>query len=158
MDALLDIFNNLSSRVFSLLWSKKTTKMAMLIFLMMTCVISLCNWFTCPASSSTTNTITSEQFSFSSYSSSKSYNVVSGTVTNSLYFSYLISTPNNWAIRKINKDSTSAWMTSLSFDLIQNSLTVDDSESYIYVGSYTDMLEVVRLASGTGALVDAQRL
>ena len=74
-----------------------------------------------------------------------------------LYFLF-VSTPNNWAIRKINKDSTSAWMTSLSFDLIQNSLTVDDSESYIYVGSYTDMLEVVRLASGTGALVDAQRL
>ena len=62
-----------------------------------------------------------------------------------------------WAIRKINQDGSLAWMAAFAFQSIQKSIVVDDSENYVYIGVYTNPLDVLRISSTTGALIDAQR-
>ena len=69
----------------------------------------------------------------------------------------LVYTPYNWAIRKTNPDGSLAWVAALSLDPIIKSLSIDTLEQYVYVGSRTNPLDVVRLGAGTGAIVDAQR-
>ena len=158
MSSLLKKCNNNSIRVFTLLSLKKTYKMIKwAVILLILCLITTIHWSTCPSSISTTNTITSEQCSFSEYSNTETYNVVLGPVSASLYYLYLISTPNNWAIRKTNPDGSLAWMAALSFKPILKSLSVDSSEQHTYVASWTNPLDVMRLGAGTGAIVDAQR-
>ena len=48
-------------------------------------------------------------------------------------------------------------MAAISFFPIQKSLSVDTLEQYVYAASLSNPLDVVRLAAGTGAIVDAQR-
>ena len=146
-------------RVFLLLPSNKTRKMTKwAVILMILWLITSSHWSTCPSSSSTSNTITSEQFSFSTYANTKTYNVVLGPVSVSLYYLYYISTPGNkWAIRKTNPDGSLAWMAALSFEPTMKSLSVDALEQYVYVVVNTSPLDVVRLGASAGSIVDAQR-
>ena len=157
MSSLFKNCNNNSRRVFALLSSKKTWKMTKCAVILLTlCLITTIRWSTCPSSISTSNTITSEQCSFSSYTSTYTFNVVLGPVSASMYYSYLIFNPVNWAIRKTNSDGSLAWMAALSFEPIKKSLFVDTLEQYVYVASWNNPLEVVRLGAGTGTIVDAQ--
>ena len=48
-------------------------------------------------------------------------------------------------------------MAALSFEPIMKSLSVDPLEQYVYVAGRTSPLDVVRLGTGTGSIVDAQR-
>ena len=158
MSSLIKNSNNNSRSVFPLLSSKKTckiTKCAIIVLIL--CLISTIRWSTCPSSSSTSNTITSEQCSFSGYIVTNTRNVVSGPVSASLYYLYSISTPSNWAIRKTNADGSLAWMSALSLWPIIKSLSVDTLEQHVYVASSNNPLDVVRLGTGTGSIVDAQR-
>ena len=50
-----------------------------------------------------------------------------------------------------------AWMTAISFGLIQKSLAVDLNEQYVYVGNNANPLDVIRLTSSAGTIVDSQR-
>ena len=157
MSSLIKNSNNNSRRVFPVLSSKKTWKMTKWsIILSILCLISTSHWSTCPSSSSTSNTITSEQCSFSTYIFTETYNVVLGPVSASMYYLYYIRNPTNWVIRKANSDGSSAWMAALSFYPTVKSLTVDTSEQYVYVAKYSNPLDVVRLGADTGAIVDAQ--
>ena len=56
----------------------------------------------------------------------------------------------------MNQDESLAWMAAISLNPIEKSLTVDILEQYVYVASYTSQLDVVRLLSTTGAIIDAQ--
>ena len=157
MSSLIKDSNNKSRRVFALLSSKKTYKMTKwAIIVSILCLINTINWSTCP--SSTSNTITSDQCSFSGYSDTYTYNVALGPVSASLYYQYLIESPGgNWVIRKTNPDGSLAWMAVLSLIPIVKSLSVDALEQIVYVAGYTNPLDVVRLGTGTGSIVDAQR-
>ena len=117
------------------------------------------NWSTCPSSSSTLNTITSEQYSFLGYTGgTHTYKMVLGPVSASLYYLHYVFTPGgNSAIRKINLDGSLAWMAALSFWSIVKSLSVNTLEQHVYVASSSNPLDVVRLGAGTGVIVDAQR-
>ena len=159
MSTLLKNCNNNSRRVFNLLPSKKTWKMTKSVaILLILCLITSSHWSTCPSSSSTSNTITSEQCSFSGYSYTNTHNVVLGPVSASLYFLYRIYTPgSDWAIRKVNADGSLAWMAALSFQAILKSLSVSTSEQYVYVASNANPLDVVRFGAAAGAIVDVQR-
>ena len=158
MSSLLKDSNNNSRRVFALLSSKKTWKITKwLIIVSILCLITTSHWSTCPSSSTISNTITSDQCSFSGYTYTETYNVALGPVSASLYYLYLINAPINWAIRKINPDGSLAWMTALSFQPIMKSLSVDALEQHVYAAGFTIPLDVVRLGAGTGSIVDAQR-
>ena len=159
MSSLLKDSNNNYRRVFPLRSSKKTCKTSKwAIILSILSLITTSYWSTCPSSSTTSNTITSDQCSFSGYSDTQTYNVALGPVSASLYYLYFIDTPsNNWAIRKVNPDGSLAWMAALKFWSLLKSLSVDTLEQHVYVASISDPLDVVRLGAGTGAIVDAQR-
>ena len=73
-------------------------------------------------------------------------------------YSPSVSTPGDkWVIRKTNPDGSLAWMAAFSFLPILKSLYVDILEQHVYVAGYTNPLDVVRLGSGSGSIVDAQR-
>ena len=88
MYAKFDNFCDRSSRILSSLWSKKARKMSIWVVLMLTYIIPLCYWFTCSASTSISNTINSEQCSFSGYPSTFTFNAVYGPVSKSMYYMY----------------------------------------------------------------------
>ena len=157
MYALFDTFSNHFSLSLNLFWSKKAKKISISLFLILSCIIPLCNWFACSTSTSISNTITSDQFNFTGFSSTSAHNVVLGPVSNSLYYLYHISTPSTSVVRKLNPDSYLAWMAVVSFWPIQKSLTVDPSENYAYIASNTNPLDIVRFGSSTGSIVDSQR-
>ena len=82
--------------------------------------------------------------------------------TQSIYktikYSPSVFTPGDkWVIRKTNPDGSLAWMAALSFLPILKSFSVDTLEQYVYVAFYNNPLDVVRLGTGTGSIVDAQR-
>ena len=158
MSSLINNFDDNSRRALYLLTSKKIWKMTLwAVILLIVCLIATSQWSICSSSTSTSNAITSEQCSFSEYTSTKTYNVASGTVSSSLYYLFVISTPYNWAIRKANPNGSSTWIAALSLNPIVKSLSVDTLELYVYVASYFNPLNVVRLGAETGAIVDAQR-
>ena len=147
-----------SRRVFLLLPSNKTWKMTLwTVILLILWLITPSDWSACTSSISISNTITSEQCTFSGYPDSQIYNVALGPVSASLYYLYYINTPLNWAIRKTNPDGSLAWMAALSFQPTAKTLLVDTLEQHAYVWSYKNPLDVVRLGTGTGAIVDTQR-
>ena len=159
MSIPLKYSNNNFRWVYPLLPSIKTWKMIKwAVMLLILCLITKIHWSTCPSSSSTSNTITTEQGSFAGYTSAQTCNVVLGPVSDSLYYQHGIYTSvNKWAIRKTNPDGSLAWIAALSLPSIMKSLSVDTLEQYVYVASHTNPLDVVRLGAGTGAIVDAQR-
>ena len=144
---------------FSLLHSKKTqriTKKAVMLLILW--LITTSYWSTWPSSNSASNTIASEQYSFTGYTHTATYNSVLGSVSGSLYYLYAIyDGSNHWAIRKVNSDGSFAWMASFSFPPIIKSLSIDTSEQHVYVASNANPLDVLRLGTDTGAIVDAQR-
>ena len=150
-------FKGWINRIASLYSSKKALKMILIAF-MIIYWITESNCSTWPSSGSNSNAITSEQCSFTGYTITYAYSVASGQVTNSLYYLYdiYLSPSTNWAIRKVNQDESLAWMAAISLNPIEKSLTVDILEQYVYVASYTSQLDVVRLLSTTGAIIDAQ--
>ena len=144
---------------FYLLHSKKTqriTKEAVMLLILW--LITTSQWSICPSSISASNTIASEQCSFTGFIFTATYNAVLGPVSGSLYYlNAIYDTSNHWAIRKVNPDGSLAWMASFSFPPILKSLSVDTSEQHVYVGNNNNPLDLVRLGTGTGAIVDAQR-
>ena len=71
-----------------------------------------------------------------------------------------IKTPdNNSAVRKVNSDSSLAWMTAIGlFSPVMKSLSVDNKEQYVYFASFETSLKVWRLSANTGTITDAQVL
>ena len=117
---------------------------------------SLCYWFTCSASGSNSYLTTSDQCSFTGYTTI-ALDVVSGPVSNSLYYLYKLTQGSFYtAIRKINQDGSLAWMAVLSITPTHKSLAVDTLELYVYVSYANNPLIVVRLGASTGSIVDAQ--
>ena len=157
MDAIFGNIDNQYSKFLSLLWSKNKIKSSIWVVLMLIYLIPLCFWSKWPASTSISNTIASEQCSFSGYSSTITYNAVSGPVSNNMYYLHYISPPNNWAIRKSSLDGSTLWLAAFSFIPAIKSLAVDASERYAYIGSWTNPLDVIRLSTDTGSIVDTQR-
>ena len=86
------------------------------------------------------------------------YSAISGPVSKSMYYMYLLNPPG-LAIRKVNPDDSLAWMAAINmFWPTQKSLNIDSNEQYVYACHYRNPLDVVRFGSSTGSIVDAQRL
>ena len=115
------------------------------------------HWSTCSGSSSVTNTITSNQCSYTGYSNAQTYYLASGQVSNSWYYMYYVyNSPNTWVIRKINPDESDAWMAAFYLQPVKKGFAVDLNEQYVYVADTGNPMNVVRLTASTGAVVDEQ--
>ena len=67
-----------------------------------------------------------------------------------------VSTPNRTVIRKVNSDSTTAWMTALSFKPTGNGLSIDNGENNIYLANSANPAQVIILNAYNGAFSSAQ--
>ena len=68
-----------------------------------------------------------------------------------------ITSPANWALKRVDSDGSQRWIAAISFDPIMKSLSIDQNEQYIYLGGSTSPLDVIRFSTDTGSIVDAQR-
>ena len=121
---------------------------------MLNLLLPLCFSLTCPSSSSKTNVISTEKFTFVT----DIYGVlglIAGPVSHSMYYLYS-NLHYNTTLRKLNQDNSIAWMISLNTTAQQKSLSIDSGENNIYFiwGS----LVVWRFSTSTGAIVDAKGL
>lgn len=131
-----------------------------LLFLILFAVLAwpLAYASSCPASVSSLSAITEEQFSFTGYSSTTTYAVERGAVSNSLYYSLEINSPKGTVIRRVNADGTQNWLVSFAFESIIKSLSIDSTEQNVYFWSRTNPIVVLRLSASNGAIVSQNQL
>ena len=93
---------------------------------------------TWPSSVPSSAATTTEQYRFLGYSSTQTYGIAVGPVSNSLYYLYYIYTSpsNNAAVRKVDASGSQTWMASFAFYPIMKSLSVDAAEQSVYLASY----------------------
>ena len=129
-------------------------KILFILFLL----LNHCNGLSCSASSSNSNAITTELGTFSSYAKANTYGVKSGSVSNSMYFLYILLFNYHSAVRKENQDGSSAWMAAFSSRPLMKSLSVTPNEQHVLFGWDVYPLDILRLSTNDGAIVDSQRL
>ena len=126
--------------------------------LVLTAIISSVKTATCPSSVSSSAAKTSEQCSFTGYTTG-TYGIVGGSVSNSLYYFYrLSSTPNSAAVRKVDASGSLTWMASFTFNQLFKSLSVDAAEQSVYLASSSYPLTVLKLSSSDGSVVSQHQL
>ena len=137
----------------------KTAKISyygyLLLFISFLCLLSGSFASSCIGSTLNSTEVSIEKWSFTSYSSSYVYGVVSGKVSNCLYYLLRAYNSDTAIIRKVNTDLTQAWMTSYLFTSYANSISVDLTEANVYIGIASN---VMRLNTSTGALVSINSL
>ena len=76
----------------------------------------------------------SQQYSYTISSDTRTYDALSGPVSNDLYLlDSLFSTPNYTVIRRESTSGSQVWMTALNMPPTVKGLSVDPSEQNIYV-------------------------
>ena len=124
-------------------------------------VLSICSVLTatCPASVPSSAIIVKEQCSFTGYTTIQTFKVAMGSVSNSLYYSYqLTSSSYNAAVRKVDASDSQIWVVSFAFDPIVKSLSVDAAEQYVYLARKTNPLTMLKLATSDGSIVSQHHL
>ena len=58
----------------------------------------------------------------------------------------------------MNPDGSLSWMAAVSFTPLMKSLSIDSAEQYVYFGSNTNPLDVLRLSTSSGWIFDSKRL
>ena len=110
---------------------------------------------TCPNSVPSSAAITTEQSSISS--TTITYGVAGGLVSNSLYYMYYL--PSTSAIvRKVDVSDQQTWIASFTFEPNSKSLSVDAGEKTVYLTSWTSPLIVLWLSTSNGAITSQQSL
>ena len=80
------------------------SKLIKLVILFAICFMSS-NTLKCSSSASKLTAITAQKDTFPGMTDSRTLRVVTGPVSNYLYFLYWIDSPVNWAIRKVDSDN-----------------------------------------------------
>ena len=128
------------------------------LVLMLFWTLKNCSAATCSASASYPSMITSNEFSYTGYTTSYNYGLKVGRVSNSFYYFHYLSPPDHTAVRRVNPDESLVWLASIDFDPLLKSFSLDFNEQNVYFGRFSNPLSVVRLLASTGAIVDAQKL
>ena len=102
------------------------------------------------------SSVTTQQDSFSGYSPNYAYSVALGSSSKSLYVLENPSASNTAVVRKIKTDDSVSWMAAVSLTPNAQGLTVDATETNVYITSSSNPLNVWRLLASTGSVVDAQ--
>ena len=134
----------------SLRYSKYWRHKIMKAFLFLIMILILYTKFTCALtwspSVSTLNAITSEQWSFVSYSATETYGVKYGLVSSSMYYMYKLSPSNYVAVRRVSLDNSQVWMTAVSYNP-KKGFAVDDLEVNLYFAINSILLMYVQTIS-----------
>ena len=114
---------------------------------------------TCPPSVPFYAFTTSEQCSFSGFTSIQTYGVAGGPVSSSLYYLYRLATSSiKAAVRKVDTSGSQTWIASFAFYSTAKSLSVDSAEQCVYLAIVTNPIMVLRLATSNGAIVTQHEL
>ena len=124
-------------------------------------VASICSVLaaTCPSSVTSSSIITSEQCTFSGFTSFENYGVAGGPVSSSLYYLYRLFTPTlNAAVRKVDASGSQIWLASFAFYSLLKSLSVDAAEQNVYLAVVSNPIVVLKLAASDGSIVTQHQL
>ena len=113
---------------------------------------------TCPSSVPSSAATITEQCSFSVYTSTNTFGVAVGPVSNSLYYLHYLPSPDNAVVRKVDASGSQAWVASFALYPIRKSLSVDTTEQSLYLASFLNPLEVLRLLTSDGSIVTQHQL
>ena len=121
---------------------------------------SICSVFaaTCPSLVAYSAATTTEQYSFSGYSSIQTYGVAVGSVSNSLYYLHYLYPSKYVAVRKVDASDSQTWMASFALWSIAKSLSVDAAEQNVYLTRVDNPLLVLRLAASAGSIITQHQL
>ena len=109
---------------------------------------------TCPSSVLYSAATTTEQCNFTGYTTTETFGIVGGPVSNSLYYLYRLNLPSySAAIRRVDASGSQTWMASFVFDPIVKSLSVDAAEQSVYLATSTATLGVLKLSTRDGSKV-----
>ena len=108
--------------------------------------------------SSLSSSVTTQQDSFSGYSTNYAYSVALGSSSKNLYVLENPSTPNTAVVRKITTSDSVSWMAAVSFTPLMKSLAVDATETNVYIASSANPINVWRFLASSGSIVDTQSL
>ena len=123
-------------------------------------VASICSVLTatCPSSVPSSAATTIEECSFTGYSTTYTLGHTIGPVSNSIYYLFLISTPENTAVRRVDASGSQTWLASFALRQVWKNLSIDAAEQSVYIASLTNFLVVLKLAASNGALVSQHQL
>ena len=112
---------------------------------------------TCPSSVPLSAATTTEQCSFTGYTSTKIYGIAVGPASNSLYYLYALSS-SSAAVRKVDASGSQTWVASFAFFPILKGLSVDAAEQGLYFASATNPLVVLKLLTSSGSIISQHQL
>ena len=140
----------------------KLPRLCLKTFMIGLCVLvtSICSVLTatCPFSVPSSAATTTEQCSFTGFTSIYTLGHTIGPVSNSIYSLILLSSPIKATIRKEDASGTLTWQASFAFTPTIKSLSVDAAEQSVYITSLANPLVVFKLAASNGALVSQHQL
>ena len=132
-------------------WTTKLKWMIMLLAILIKCCSS--SW---PSSVSSTSKIESGLYSFSEFSTTKTFRLQFGMISGSMYILDYVSSPTvSMVVRRINSDDSISWSYAISSQPSLKSLAVDSKEVNVYVMPYLASSLVLKFDAKTGALVRA---
>ena len=113
----------------------------------------------CPSSVSSSLATTTDQYSFSGYTTTQTKGVAVGAVSKNLYYLHMLtSTSDNTAIIRENESGSNVWMSSFALKPNMKSLSVDSTEKYLYFTGFMYPLLVMRLSAADGTIVSQHQL
>ena len=108
---------------------------------------------------SSSNAIIREQYYLSGVSDFRAYDVLSGTVSDNIYYldvSYV--SPNRVVVRKVNTDNSLIWIAAFSGISAVKGLALDLNEINVYFVYYASYLSIFKLNASDGSLVFVKNL
>ena len=134
----------------------KTLMVGLFMLAWSICSVLAASW---PSSVPSSAATTTEQCSFTGYSTTYTYGVVVGPVSSSLYYLYFISTPNSTVVRKVDASGSQTWMASFAaLYPAAKGMSVDAAEQSMYLASHTNPVVVIKMAASTGSIVSQHQL
>ena len=142
------------------LWTKKKKlKNKCVLLSIILAIMPIINWLAWPSSGSWVNSINRVQNYLSGISDLRTYNLLSGTVTDCIYYlEASFSSPNKIILRKENSDNSLAWITSFAGIPSVKGFELDSNELNIYIGWHGFILSILNINTENGSLIFAKNL
>ena len=137
---------------------KFTLQEIVIILIMLIWCSSVCIAMQWSPSVSSSLIITTDRYSFSSFSQISIRGVATGIVSKSIYYLNFVYNPSVVVFRKVGMSGSQVWMASYSIDPVLKSLSVDAQEQNIYAASSSAPFLILRLYANDGTIVSTHML
>ena len=111
------------------------------------------DWLKWSSSETNSSAIVTQQNSFSTYISTFNFGVISGPVTNTIYYMYYAYNPDSGMITKTDSSSNLIWLASVLLNVIKKSLAIDSLEQTLYFATNSNPMIIFRLNTTDEAIL-----